>query len=184
MDVVAFSALDRDEIVQLELRHAMYATVQRALAMTCIPWQACHAEDRGDGILVVLPPEIPGHLLLDPLANHLSAMLRQWNLYRSDVARLRMRVAVTAGPVRWDEYGVSGRVVIELFRLLEAPSFKEAIDLSGSDLGLLAGERLFEDVVCSGPYVEQERYRAVQVACKETKAVGWLWLSRSGAVAA
>ncbi|MFB4296774.1 hypothetical protein [Actinomadura sp. NTSP31] len=168
----------------MELRHAMYATVQRALAMTCIPWQACHAEDRGDGILVVLPPEIPGYLLLDPLAHHLGALLRTWNLYRSELARLRMRVAVTAGPVRWDEYGVSGRVVIELFRLLEAPSFKEAIDLSGADLGLLAGERLFEDVVCSGPYVERERYRAVKVACKETKAVGWLWLSRSGAVAA
>jgi hypothetical protein len=75
---------------------------------------------------------------------------------------------------------VSGRVVLDLFRLLEAPSFKEAIDLSGSDLGLIVGERMFEDVTCSGACVEQEHYRAVQVACKETKAVGWLWLSRNG----
>lgn len=182
VDVVGFGAPGRDEAIQEELRGATYELLERALEMTRLPWRACHVEDRGDGALVVLPPGMPGHLLLDPLAHHLGAMLRHSNRCRSDAARLRLRVAVTAGFVRWDGRGVAGHAVIHLFRLLEAPAFKEAIELSGSDVGVIVGDRMFEDVTGSGAYVERERYRPVHVVCKETKATAWLWTSGSGPV--
>ncbi|MBO2460701.1 hypothetical protein [Actinomadura violacea] len=180
VDVVGFSAPHRDEAIQEELRGATYELVRRAFEMTWLPWEACHVEDRGDGMLVVLPPGMPGHLLLDPLAHHLGAMLRHSNRCRSEASRLRLRVAVSAGFVRRDAYGVAGHAVIHLFRLLDAPAFKEAIELSGSDVGLLVGDRMFEDVTGSGAYVERERYRPVHVVCKETKATAWLWTSGSG----
>lgn len=131
-----------------------------------------------------MPPDVPAHLLLDPLAHHLGATLRRGNRLLSAAAQLRLRLAVNAGFVHPDPYGVSGHAVNHLFRLLEAPALKEAIDLCGADLGMIVSDRLFRDVTGNDGYVDHDRYRRVRATCKETDASAWLWLSRTGAPAA
>ncbi|MFG2006081.1 hypothetical protein ACGFNU_43715 [Spirillospora sp. NPDC048911] len=154
----------------------MYEAIQEAFSITRLSWSAAHHEDRGDGILIVLPPVVPTFLLLDPLAHHLNAVLRRHNLMLSEMARLRLRLAGHAGFVYVDEYGVGGRAVNHLFRMLEASDFKEAIELAGTDLGLIVSDEMYRDVAGNGAYINPERYRSLRVKCKETVADAWLWL--------
>ncbi|KAB2346855.1 hypothetical protein [Actinomadura rudentiformis] len=176
LDIISFGSPYRDEGIQRGLRHVMYEAVQEAFSMTRLSWPAVHHEDRGDGILIVLPPAVPAFLLMDPLAHHLKAVLRRRNMMLSEAARLRLRVAGHAGFVFVDEYGVGGRAVTHLFRMLEAADFKEAIDLAGTDLGLIVSDEMYREVTGNGAYIDPERYRALRVKCKETVADAWLWL--------
>ncbi|MFD0689568.1 hypothetical protein [Actinomadura fibrosa] len=179
VDIVSFGAPERDEAIQAQLRQLMYVRLRKAFEITCLPWLACYVEDRGDGALIVLPPDVPAYLLLDPLAHHLKAVLRHGNRLYSRALQMRLRVAVNAGFVHRDAYGVVGHAVNHLFRFLDAPAFKEAISLSEAEVGLIVSDRLYGDVAGSGGYVDQAQYRPVQVVCKETKADAHVWLSRT-----
>ncbi|HZE32733.1 MAG TPA: hypothetical protein VE198_15015, partial [Actinoallomurus sp.] len=54
-DVVAFGDRRRDDDVQLYVRSGLYRIIEKAFDAVGVPWRACHREDRGDGVLVVVP---------------------------------------------------------------------------------------------------------------------------------
>jgi class 3 adenylate cyclase len=176
VDIVAFGDLRRDDEVQLHLRQTLYDLLADAFALTRLPWQACYREDRGDGALVVAPPEVEPTDLLDPLAHHLTALLRRSNKLASDTARLRLRLAVHTGRVLRDEHGLAGQALVHLFRLLEAPAFKQALNTSGADLGLIVSDRLHADAKAHGGFFDPRAYQPLAVRTKETRTRGWLWL--------
>ncbi|MEU5883341.1 hypothetical protein [Spirillospora sp. NPDC047279] len=180
VDIVSFGAPQRDEGIQRRLRQVMYTAMQDTFAITCLPWAEAHKEDRGDGIMIVLPPDVHSFLLLDPLAHHLNAVLRRHNMILSEAARLRLRVAVHAGYIFVDEFGVGGHALNHLFRLLESRDFKEAIALEGADLGLIVSDSMYGDVLGGGVYIDPTGYRSLRVKCKETVADAWLWLPGQG----
>ncbi|WP_157429677.1 hypothetical protein [Actinomadura oligospora] len=179
-DIVAFTDARRDEEIRRHLRHRLYEDLREAFTMTLLPWDACYREDRGDGALIVVPPDAPPHLLLDPLAHHLQAMLRRGNRFASDPARMRVRMAVHSGHVEKDDHGVVGRAVNHLFRLVDAPRFREAAAGSGAELSMIASDLLYDEVLSSRGVLFPELYRQVEVSCKETTARGWIWLSPGG----
>ena len=61
------------------------------------PWEACYQEDRGDGALILVPPDIPKALLVIRFPQELSAALRSHNDTDDATSRLRVRLAVHAG---------------------------------------------------------------------------------------
>jgi class 3 adenylate cyclase len=176
LDIAAFGDPRRDNEIQLHLRRALYDRVVEAFAMTRLPWRGCYHEDRGDGALIVVPPEVEPTDLLDPLAHHLTVLLRRSNKMASDSARLRVRVAVHTGRVRADECGITGQALVHLFRLLEAPAFKRALNASGADLGLIASDHLYAAARANGGFFDPDAYQALTIRLKETRARGWLWL--------
>jgi hypothetical protein len=153
----------------------MYSHIEEAFKITGIPWTDCYQEDRGDGALIIMPPELPAHLLLDPLAHHLNAVLRQDNRTLSRASQMRLRMAAHSGIVHSDAHGVSGHALIHLFRLLEAPAFKKSVELSPMDLGLIVSNRLYRQAHELGGYVDPARYRRVRLKSKETRAIAWIW---------
>ena len=66
VDIAGFTDPRRDEYVQLHLRDMMYRILERAFDGSGLPWRACQHEDRGDGVLVIVPPTIPVDGLADP----------------------------------------------------------------------------------------------------------------------
>ncbi|MFC5180630.1 hypothetical protein [Actinomadura harenae] len=180
VDIVGFTHQSRDDEIRRHLRHRLYEQLRDAFGMTLLPWDACHREDRGDGALVVVPANVPPHLLLDPLAHHLLALLRRGNRFASDPARIRMRMAVHSGHVENDPYGLVGGAVNHLFRLLDAPLFREVATRSGAELSMIVSDRLYEEVRSGCGVLFPELYRQVTVSCKETSAQGWMWLSPDG----
>src|SRR3954454_8239495 len=71
VDIAAFGDPRRDDEIQLHLRRVLYDHLADAFAMTHLPWQAFYREDRGDGALIVAPPDVEPTDMLDPLAHHL-----------------------------------------------------------------------------------------------------------------
>ena len=177
VDIKAFNHPERGEDVQRFLRAAMYDLLAGAFDGSCVQWSACHREDRGDGVLVVAPQGTPETALIDPLVDHLRAGLRRHNKLCSDLAAIRLRMAVHAGQVHFDQNGISGYAVTHLFRMLEAAAFKRAFAASDADFALVASAALYEDVISRGPgLIDPDMYAPINIRCKETRARAWLYL--------
>lgn len=176
IDIAAFGDRRRDDEIQLRLRRQMYALVAEACAMGSLPWWDCHREDRGDGALFVAPQQVPAELFLDPLAHHLTAVLRRYNRLAGDTVRLRLRLAVHSGLVHHDDHGVAGHAVVHLFRLLESGAFKRALDGAATDFGLIVSDRLYGDITGrNGSLIDAGAYRELRVTSKETRTRAWAW---------
>ena len=175
IDICAFGDRRRDNLVQLHLRQQMYEKLGEACAITCLPLPDCHQEDRGDGVLIIVPPDVQADDLLDPFAHHLTAVLRRYNRLASQVSRLQLRVAVHTGLVHRDTHGVAGRALIHLFRLLEAPAFKNALNGIDADLGMIVSDRLYNDAIDNGALINPDAYRRMRITCKETRTYAWVW---------
>ncbi|TDB92486.1 hypothetical protein [Actinomadura sp. 7K534] len=175
VDISSFGTPGRDDLAQLHVRRHMYGLLIEVFEMTRLPWWDCHREDRGDGALIIAPPEVPAGDFLDPLAHHLTAVLRRYNRLASDAARLRLRLAVHIGLVHRDAHGVAGQALVHLFRLLEAPAFKRAFADSGAELGLLVSDQLYAQACAAGGLIDPAAYRPLRVTSKETRARAWSW---------
>jgi hypothetical protein len=64
---------------------------------------------------------------------------------------IRLRVAMHAGEVQYDEYGVTGTAVNHTFRLLEAERLKTALSTSTGIVGVIASSWFFEEVIRQDP---------------------------------
>ncbi|WP_395110243.1 hypothetical protein [Actinomadura sp. SCN-SB] len=179
IDIVAFGQRCHDTHTQRRVRHELYERLSEAFAMTNLPWAACHREDRGDGVLIVMPAEVNATHCLDPLAHHLAVLLRGHNRFASDATRLRIRTAVHHGYVERDDHGVFSPATVHLFRLLEAPAFKKALQAAGTDLGVIVSDTLYTEAVQrGGNLVVPSAYKQLWINCKEVRrARAWLWLS-------
>ncbi|WP_141582580.1 hypothetical protein [Actinomadura sp. WMMA1423] len=177
LDIPNFGDPRRTHDVQRLLRATMYAQLEESFAMTRLPWRDCHREDRGDGALIVAPPTVAPYAALDPLAHHLTALLRRSNRLANDITRLRLRMAVHCGEVHHDAHGVLGQDVTHLFRLLDAPAFKLAMaDARDADLGMVVSDHLYRAAAAEGA-LDPDAYAPVSVDCKQApKAKARLWL--------
>jgi len=173
VDIAAFGDRRRDEAVQLHLRAALYAILQEAFSLSNIAWRQCHVEGLGDGILVIFPPGLSAVTVLGPLIDHLRTALRRHNKLASTVAKIRLRTAVHAGHVHFDRHGVAGHALVHLFRLLDAPMFKDAC--GGAELGLVASDYLYDAVIRHGyGPINPSSYHPVRMSVKETQALAWI----------
>jgi hypothetical protein len=154
----------------------MYELLAGAFGMTGMSWWDCYREDRGDGALVVAPPDIEPELFLDPLVHHLTALLRRHPWRTGNRPPLRLRMAVHYGSVYYDAHGVTSHTLTHLFRLLEAPTFKKAVTTSRAPFGAIISDQLYTDVVQRGGLVNPAAYTQMRLTCKETRTRGWMWL--------
>jgi hypothetical protein len=180
-DIVAFGDRRRDDDVQLYVRDGLYRILETAFEATGVPWRTCHREDRGDGVLVVVPPLVSTEPLVSPLADRVRAGLRRHNKLSSEAAQIRLRMVLHSGHVHFDQYGVAGHTLVHAFRLLEAPAFKTAFDATCGELGFVVSDRLYDDVIRHGPgLIDPDRYEAINVSLKETKTRAWMHFPAAG----
>jgi CRP-like cAMP-binding protein len=175
-DVVEFGASARNDHDRLLIRKALYG--MRVLANQSFPNP--HLEDRGDGLLAVIPPEISTARVLEWLLTVLPTELGRTDISHRPSAQFKLRLAINVGPVVSDEGGVSGEAIIIAARLVEAPKFKDAIAGSSASLGVIASPFVYETVIRHSPdqsYVES--YTQVPVEVKESSTVGWMKLIQS-----
>lgn len=164
----------------------MYDFLRDAYTESGIPWTAVYREDRGDGALLIVPPPFPTRRIVDPLLAHLATHLRDHNRRAGEPIRLQLRVAIHAGPVTTRMYGVSSGAVNSAARLVEAPALKERVKETGSDLGVICSDHVYQTVITQAPgSVDPRRYERVDVHVKEFTAPAWIHVSESsGAVVA
>ena len=177
-DIVGFGDPKRSDGDRQFMRDALYGILRSALVASGVPWTACYHEDRGDGVLIVLPPTHPTMRLIDPLVPDLADRLRQHNRRASDVVQIRLRAAVHIGPVGKDDEGVNGRAIILAARLVEAPAVKHRIEAGRADLVFAASDYVYENVVkdCSGR-VDYTTFEHVDVRVKESHVSAWVYVA-------
>lgn len=129
-------------------------------------------EDRGDAVLVIADPYVSAELL-DPVAAHLLAGLRRHNKHASDLAWMRLRMAVHAGYVRLDRDGASGHHLNHLFRLIEAPRFKARRAERDTEFALIASAYLYDEVIRNGRSLLGPDYESLPITNKVTHAQAW-----------
>ncbi|MGI5202398.1 effector-associated domain 2-containing protein [Spirillospora sp. CA-108201] len=140
-----------------------------------MPLEGCYQEDRGDGVIVVLPPSYDPARLAHPLPDHLRGSLRRHNGLAAEHARMRLRIALHSGPLESDSEGIVGTSVNHVNRLLDAPSFKEALAAVPADLGVLASDEFYREVIREGRgAIDPTEFRPIEVRLKETETTAWL----------
>ena len=184
VDVEGFGDPARTSLDQLAVREGLYRALAHAFAEGGIGWDSCVSEDRGDGALILVPPEVPKALLATGLPGLLATAVSAHNAGCGMPERMRLRVALHAGEVYRDAHGVAGAAVNHVFRLAEAPELRSALAVSPGMLALIVSDWFFGEVVRHDPAAGPGSYRRVNVTVKETAATGWIRLFDPGAAPA
>jgi CRP-like cAMP-binding protein len=187
VDVASFSGRGRIDPDRLVIRSALYAMLRDAFDASGVGWSDCHHEDRGDGVLVIVPPGTPTSLLADPLAARLADSLASHNSVADEPAKIQLRMALHVGPVVSDAEGVSGESIIQAARILEAPMLKRELARTGADLGIIVSSFVHETVIKHLRTRENQRsqtYQRVRVKVKESSLMAWMSLAGPASLAA
>jgi len=120
VDVEGFGDPARSNLDQLAVRDALHRGLVQAFGDSGISWDICAWEDRGDGALILVPPEVPKTRLVIGLPGMLAAAVSRHNARCGLHERMRLRVALHAGEVYQDAHGVAGAAVNHTFRLAAA----------------------------------------------------------------
>lgn len=174
VDVEGFGDHRRANHHQVAVRDTMYETLRRAFRQAGISWDVCYHEDRGDGVFVLAPPETPKSLFVDVLPAALVEGLNAHNRRAGPEERIRLRMALHAGEVRYDNHGVTAASVISTFRLADAQPLKAALANSPGVLALMVSSWFFGEVVRHSQLTAPGTYRPVAVHAKETRTIGWV----------
>jgi hypothetical protein len=158
------------------VRDGLYRALRAALGNVGIKLADCHREDRGDGVLVLIPPDVAKSVLVEYLPGELVAALANHNNSHGGGEQIRLRMAIHAGEIHYDDYGVVGDAVNHAFRLVDSSGLKTALANSTGLLALVTSNWFFTEVVrhCQGSDVAA--YRRIRVVEKETDAFAWIYL--------
>ena len=172
-DVVGFSSLDRNDADRLVIRQALLHMTRLTLQKVPGAW----SQDRGDGLLTVVPPSVPTAEVIALLHRELPSALGRHNRTGRESTRFRLRIAVDVGPVTSDSIGVSGEAIIVAARMLDAPIFKAAIGASTADLGVIASRFVYDSAIRhSLNPLDLAGYYQVLVEVKELTIPAWIKL--------
>jgi hypothetical protein len=173
-DIEGFGDPCRTNRHQIVVRDGLYRTLERAFDRAHIRWSKCYHEDRGDGVFVLAPAEIPKSLFVDVLPKELADALDEHNRSHCPEERIRLRMALHAGEISYDHHGVTAAAITLAFRLVNAPSLRTALAESPGELALITSPWFFDEVVRNSATGSVASYRPTEVVMKETRTVGWI----------
>ncbi|MFD0687905.1 adenylate/guanylate cyclase [Actinomadura fibrosa] len=176
-DIEGFSA--RSDLEQRRAREEMYAWLPRAMEPL---WSSCFHEDRGDGVLMLWPAQVPravvvaGVLRLAATAPAASA---------PGPNRLRMRVAMHAGDVYRDEQGFVGGDLNQTFRLSESELLRTALRRAQGAVAYLISDHVHHGIVRYGdPAIDLRTFHPAVVTSKADRMRAWLHIPGEDGLAA
>lgn len=176
VDIVGFNGRQRDDDIQMYIHKSLYEMLQVAFELSGVPWSSCFHEDRGDGVLVVVPPMIPVAGLV-AVPEKLGIPIRRHNRVSCDEAQIQLRIATHIGPVHHDGHGFVGHDVNLLFRLLDARPLRRMLSESGADVAVVTSRYIYENVIRPRPSLaDLAQFQRLSVRVKETRTQAWAYV--------
>jgi hypothetical protein len=177
-DISSFGGHGRTCADRKEIRLVMYSSLQAALEHSGVSWASCHCIDRGDGAIIIAPPDTSFASIIDPLLGRLADALRQHNDRAAEGTRIQLRVALHVGSIVSDSHGIYGDAIMHAARLVDAPVLKKELSRTGADLGVMASTLAYDAVIIPtlGRFVAN-RYRQVKFRVKESNLTAWMYLA-------
>jgi serine/threonine protein kinase len=177
VDIAGFTRPGRDDEIRLYLLEKLYDVLERAFDGSGIRWGDCFHEDRGDGALIVIPPDVACKGIIDPLPERLRGLIRRHNHVSYQAAGIQLRAAAHIGPVEHDGHGFVGADINLLFRMLEARPLRRALAGSRAELALIVSDEVYRSLVRRCPsLVSPEVFQQVRFQVKHTGAQAWIYL--------
>ncbi|SDS90914.1 hypothetical protein SAMN05216371_0869 [Streptomyces sp. TLI_053] len=172
------------------VQQAVQERLDRALDHACgragVDRARCEAQDRGDGQLLLLPPDVDEAKALPGLVLGLRDALHTLNRAPGTAGRLRVRAALAQGGVQRAALGYVARAVETACRLLDCEHARSALkDTPDTDLALVVTDDLFADAFAAGAGglpVDDFTSVTVAVPAKRFKTKAWLGTPRHGAL--
>ncbi len=155
------------------MRRGIYRTLVTAFGGAGVRWEDCYHEDRGDGVMVLVPTKHKS-VLASRLPGLVATALAQHNRDHDQQTQIRLRMVLHAGEIQADEHGVTGNALILAFRLLDAEPLKRALDGSSGFLAMITSEWFYDEVIVNTPACAPATYRRVFVSVKNTQEFAWI----------
>jgi PAS domain S-box-containing protein len=180
VDIQGFGRLDRSNPDRAQMRVGLHRLLDGAMAAARIKPEHIEQTECGDGVLVLLDPQVSKARLLHPLLSRLANGLARYNDAVPRSARLRLRVVVHAGELLRDALGITGEDLVLAFRLLDANVVRACLTQTGADLVLVVSDVIYQGIVKHGyGAVDPASFQSVWVTTKETCARTWLHIPGS-----
>lgn len=177
VDIAEYTRADRDDEIQLHLRTCLYGLLREALGGSGMSWDQGQHEDRGDGAVVIFPPDLAAQPIIDAFPERLGCLIRRHNRFSCEPVRMQLRVAANIGPVYRDEHGFAGDDVTYLCRMLDAQPLRRALSESGADLAFIISDYVYEKLVLRRQSLTDPRsFRRVRTQVKRTPVHAWIYL--------
>jgi class 3 adenylate cyclase len=170
VDIAAFGRW-RDP-AQIQARQVVRDAVRTGLRAAGVRWSDLAVQDRGDGMMVLVPATVSKLDLLDPAIPRLVAVLRRHNDTVPPGLRIRVRLGLHAGEVHRDPDGWVGSELNTACRLTDSAPVRERL---GDHAVLVVSEVIHQGVVRHGyRRVDPAAYNYVEVALKELRTRAWV----------
>jgi class 3 adenylate cyclase len=174
VDMAGFNKPGRDHEIQIYLRRSLYEILETAFDKSAVKWSECMHEDRGDGVLVIVPPTVPATVLAGTVPHLLRDLIRLHNHVSAENAQIRLRAAAHVGPVYSDEHGFVGHDVNFLYRMLDAQPLRRMLLESDTDIAFVMSEYFYDNIVQSHPsLISPDSFHAISIRVKETRKRAW-----------
>ena len=169
----------RPEYVRARLQDDASALMDRALYEAGLAVGEYTVDERGDGALIVLPPDASKSRITDVFAHRLPLWLRRLAGQRSELARLRLRIGLNCGDASVTDQGSwLGTAVDTLFRLVDAAPTKQALAAASDALMvLIVSDAWYADAVRPGlGDTFEDDFRPLTIASHGRDFPAWLTL--------
>jgi CRP-like cAMP-binding protein len=179
IDIVNFGASTRCDRDRRRIRAALYQ-IAKSLFENPGRQHDYHCEDRGDGILLIVPPRVPTSSIVNRILDNLVTLLRRHNSTAEAATRIQMRVALDVGPVVSDAHGVDGLAIIHAARLLDARALKHHLAETGADLGFITSPFVYGTIIQPNPgHVDPALYQQLKCRVKRQTLSAWMYIAQT-----
>ncbi|MCC3777027.1 hypothetical protein [Streptomyces sp. UNOB3_S3] len=175
LDIENFSA--RTNPIQRSLRSAMYEVVDEAVARTLREHEGIKKEDRGDGILMLVPAAISPVLLAGDFVRALDDELKAKAPIFSEAHAMRFRVALHQGLAAPDPRGFSGDAINFAYRLVDAQPVRDVLKAaSKARMAFIVSDEIYRGVVRHDYLaIDAATYQRMSFVIKNgRRATGWV----------
>ncbi|MGW0792139.1 hypothetical protein ACWD04_28925 [Streptomyces sp. NPDC002911] len=149
LDIENFSS--RPDPVQRSLRAGMYEVLGEALSQAGLTAEGVVTEDRGDGVLMIVPPTVSPIVLAGSFVRALDEELKQKAVVYSPAHAMRFRVALHQGIIARDGQGWSGDAVNTACRLVDAGPLREVLAAAASSrMVFVVSDEIYRAVIRHG----------------------------------
>lgn len=181
VDIEDYSS--RTDAEQRDLQSALMTALDHAADAAELNREQWVRQLGGDGLTALLPSDTPIEDLLDVFVRRLDADLGSYNRFREQAtwSRIRLRLAVHAGPVHVDgSSGWPGQHAVLPARLRDSAPVRAALAARpDADLAVIVSAEVYGDYITQGPgNPRPSEFRAVRFEAKEKSFLGYLYLPR------
>ncbi|MEU4804488.1 hypothetical protein [Actinosynnema sp. NPDC023587] len=179
VDIERWTDPSRTDEHRRVLHLGLFAALRQAFADVAVDWALCTVENTGDGMIVLVPAQVSGSLLVDRLPSRITAAVRRHNEVSALEARMRLRFVLHEGPVRKVPDGQIGSAIAVACRLLDSDELRAAHKASDEPITLMVSDGFYRNVVAHDPAAEPRAFREVRVSVKGMRETAWIRSSGS-----